>query len=154
MPLLPRPCVEPRPMPPCGGRPVRCPRLRRRREWGHPRRYRLPTGRVNRWLAVIKAMDDWWTRTSPQRRLDRNAGNMAMLIGLMLPTLSIVLQGPPPNSALDGMGTHLQISMCACIFLGCGIKLHGALSGSRWWFPKTKLAQSYRWGYIGAPLAT
>src|SRR5690348_9601538 len=96
----------------------------------------------------IGILDAWWARSSPERRLDRNAGNMCMLIGLMLPALSIVLQGPPPNSVLLGMGPHLQIAMCACIFIGCGIKLHGALSGSRWYFPKTKRAQSYRWGYI------
>lgn len=77
-----------------------------------------------------------------------------MLIGLMLPTLSIVLQGPVPNSALEDMHEGLQVAMCAAIFLGCGTKLHGALSGSKWYFPKTRLAKAYRWGYTGAPLAT
>lgn len=103
---------------------------------------------------LLRCLDQWWTDVSPRRRLDRNAGNMAMLVGLMLPSLSIVLQGPTPNSVLEDMPDGLQISMCACIFFGCGIKLHGALTGARWYLPKTTLTQSYRWGYIGAPMAT
>ena len=106
---------------------------------------------VDRPLAVL---DAWWEAVSPRRRLDRNAGNMCMLIGLMLPSLSIVLRGPVPNSVLADMPENLQIGMCACIFGGCSIKVHGALSGSRWYFPHTSLEQSYRWGYAGAPAAT
>lgn len=103
------------------------------------------------WLARA---DQWWSDESPRRRLDRNAANMSMLIGLMLPTLSIILQGPTPNSVLADMPDPLQIAMCACIFSGCGIKLHGALAGSRWYCPRTPLKKSYRWGYTGAPVAT
>lgn len=77
-----------------------------------------------------------------------------MLIGLMLPSMSIILQGPTPNSVLADMPTWLQIAMCGCIFGGCGIKLHGALTGSRFYFPRTSLTTSYRWGYTGAPMAT
>lgn len=98
-------------------------------------------------------LDRWWAEKAT-RRLDRNAGNMCMLIGLMMPSLSIILQGPVPNSVLEDMSNHLQVSMCVCIFLGCGIKLHGALSGSRWYFPNTTLKSAYRYGYIGAPIAT
>lgn len=104
-----------------------------------------------RWL--IDRLDRWWIEVSPRRRLDRNAGNGFMLVGLMLPSLSIVLQGPTPNSVLEDMGDGLQITMCAAIFIGCGIKLHGVLSGSRWYFPKADLKTCYRWGYTGAPLA-
>jgi hypothetical protein len=103
---------------------------------------------------LLARLDHWWSQTSPRRRLDRNAGNMCMLIGLMLPSLSIILQGPTPNSVLEDMPTGLQLAMCACIFIGCGIKLHGALSGSRWYLPRTPLKTSYRWGYTGAPAAT
>ena len=104
--------------------------------------------------ALLAAMDSWWSENSPKRRLDRNAGNLCMLIGLMFPCLSIILQGPVPNSALADMPNGLQIAMCVCIFGGCGIKLHGALSGMRFYFPKTPLKKSYRWGYTGAPVAT
>lgn len=101
----------------------------------------------------IEALDHWWFRVSPDRRLDRNAGNIAMLIGLMCPSLAIILTGPVPNSTLTAMPDWLQVWMCAFIFLGCGIKLHGALSGSRWWFPHKKLKDSYSMGFIGAPFA-
>lgn len=103
---------------------------------------------------LLTHTDQWWAHAAPQRRLDRNAGNLSMLLGLMLPSLSIILQGPSPNSVLVDMSDDLQITMCAWIFLGCGIKLHGAMSGSRWYFPKTELKNSYKYGYIGAPIAT
>lgn len=103
---------------------------------------------------ILRRLDQWWTRVSPERRLDRSPANICMLIGLMLPALSIILQGPVPNSVLDDMPVWLQIAMCIAIFVGCGIKLHGALSGSRWYFPNTKLLKSYRWGYTGAPAAS
>jgi hypothetical protein len=99
-------------------------------------------------------LDDWWATKASTRRLDRNSGNLAMLVGLMLPSLSIILQGPSPNSVLIDMPDDLQIVMCSWIFLGCGTKLHGALSGSRWYFPNTELKNSYKYGYIGAPIAT
>lgn len=102
----------------------------------------------------VTVADNWWARVSPNRRLDRNMGNMSMLIGLMLPSLAIVLTGPVPSSALMHMSDALQIWMCACIFFGCGIKLHGALSGSRWYFPHMPLKKSYSYGFIGAPVAS
>lgn len=104
--------------------------------------------------AILSRLDAWWADISPRRRMDRNAGNLCMLIGLMLPSLSIVLQGPVPSSVLEDMPDALQVAMCACIFVGCGIKLHGSLSNSRWYFPKTTLKKAYRWGYTGAPIAT
>ena len=102
----------------------------------------------------IRMLDCWWLEASPQRRLDRNPGNLCMLLGLMLPCLAIILQGPVPNSALRLMPEGLQVAMCACIFGGLGIKLHGAMSGSRFYFPRTSLKKSYQWGYTGAPVAT
>ena len=102
----------------------------------------------------IHKLDRWWVDLSPRRRMDRNAGNLCMLIGLMLPTMSIILQGPVPNSPVADMPETLQVAMCGAIFVGCGTKLHGAMAGSRWWFPRTSLAKSYRWGVTGAPLAT
>lgn len=103
---------------------------------------------------MIARIDAWWARVAPERRIDFNFGNICMLIGLMLPALSIVLQGPSPNSVLEGMGDLLQISMCFCIFVGCGLKLHGALAGRRWYFPKHDLKRCYSYGVTGAPMAT
>lgn len=102
----------------------------------------------------VTSLDNWWEDASPQRRIDFNFGNMGMLLGLMCPSLSIVLKGPVPNSALGMMSTGLQILMCVCIFGGCGMKLHGALSGRRFYFPGTPLKTCYRYGYSGAPIAT
>lgn len=102
----------------------------------------------------ISSMDKWWDRVSPERRLDRNAGNIFMLVGLMMPSVSIVLRGPTPNSALNFMPSWLQIWMCVFIFAGCGLKLHGAFMGFRFYFPHARLANCYRWGFVGAPLAT
>lgn len=102
----------------------------------------------------VSAMDNWWSRVSPERRLDRNMGNLCMLIGLMFPTLAIVLVGPVPNSILSEMPEWLQIWMCGFIFLGCGIKLHGAFGHSRFWCPNRSIKQCYALGYIGAPFAS
>jgi len=102
----------------------------------------------------IASLDDWWIEASPKRRLDRNAANMCMLLGLMCPSLAIVLVGPVPNSALTNMSEWLQVWMCGCIFLGCAIKFHGACSGSRFWFPNTKVKICYTYGFIGAPIAS
>lgn len=102
----------------------------------------------------VKDLDNWWFRVSPNRRLDRNAGNMFMLVGLMFPTAAIVIVGPVPNSALSGMPEWLQMWMCAFIFGGCATKLHGALSGFKYYRPKTTVKQAYSYGFIGAPFAT
>lgn len=101
----------------------------------------------------VAALDEWWDRTAPSRRLDRNAANLCMLVGLMLPALSIVLVGPTPSSTLMDMSEQLQIAMCTCIFIGASIKLHGALSHSRFYFCGTSLRRCYQIGYTGAPIA-
>ena len=102
----------------------------------------------------IRALDGWWTEVSPQRRMDRGAANICMLIGLIFPTLAIVLVGPVPSSVLERMPEWLQVWMCGCIFFGCSIKLHGVCTGSRFWFPHTSVKKSYSYGFIGAPLAS
>lgn len=105
-------------------------------------------------MKLVDRLDDWWERASPKRRIDMNFGNMFMLAGLILPALSIVLRGPVPTSALNDMPDTLQIAMCGCIFFGCGMKLHGAIAGRRFYFPHTTLKRCYRYGYTWAPLAT
>lgn len=99
-------------------------------------------------------MDRWWERVSPQRRIDFNLGNMFMLLGLLFPSLSIMLQGPVPNSTLSEMPEWLQVFMCVLIFFGCGMKLHGALAHRRFYFCNTSLKRCYRYGVAGAPAAT
>lgn len=102
----------------------------------------------------VVSLDHWWMTIAPERRIDFNFGNMGMLFGLICSTLSIMLQGPIPNSILEGMSEQLQVMMCFCIFGGCGIKLHGALAGRRFWFPNMTLQRCYQLGYTGAPMAT
>lgn len=102
----------------------------------------------------LTRLDRWWLERAQHRRIDRNAGNFCMLLGLMLPSMSIILQGPVPTSTLNDMPAILQVTMCTWIFFGCGLKVHGVLCGSRWYFPKTSLAKAYIWGCVGAPVAT
>lgn len=102
----------------------------------------------------MTTLDGWWEDISPHRRLDFNFGNLSMLIGLMLPSLSIILTGPVPTSILTDMPEGLQVAMCACIFFGAGMKLHGALAGHRYWFPTMSVKRCYTYGYSGAPLAS
>jgi hypothetical protein len=102
----------------------------------------------------MERLDCWWTKTSPERRVDFNLGNLCMLLGLMIPSLSIVLRGPIEVSVVNDMPEWLQVGMCALIFVGCGMKLHGAIGGRRFYFPNMSLKRCYRWGYTGAPLAT
>lgn len=110
--------------------------------------------KLPQWLRhPVASLDAWWARASPERRLDHNLANICMLIGLALPSLSIVLIGPVPSSAVANMSPNLQISMCACIFGGCVMKLHGALSHTRFWFPNTPIKRCYQIGYSGAPAA-
>ena len=98
-------------------------------------------------------LDRWWEGASRERRIDFNLGNEALLLGLSIPAMSIILNGPVPNSSLIRMPIWLQIAMCVCIFVGCLMKLHGAMSGHRWWFPQTPLKRSYTYGFAGAPIA-
>lgn len=105
-------------------------------------------------MRPLHRIDTWWDERAPRRRIDSNFGNGFMLVGLMLPSLSIILRGPTPNSALLDMPEGLQISMCALIFIGCVMKLHGALAGRRFYFPHTPIKRCYTWGYSGAPLAS
>lgn len=102
----------------------------------------------------IRALDDWWFRVSPNRRLDRNMGNLCMLIGLIFPTFVIMVRGPAPSTALHAMPKWLQAWMCGFIFFGCLIKLHGVLSGTRWYFPHSTVKRCYSYGFIGAPIAS
>jgi hypothetical protein len=101
----------------------------------------------------VRALDAWWAHLMSNPRVDLNFGNIGMLIGLMLPSLSIILQGPIPGAALGRMPSWLQVWMCAFIFIGCGMKLHGALGGRRWYRPNMTRIQCYQWGIVGAPLA-
>lgn len=105
-------------------------------------------------MRVLERIDAWWDANSPRRRLDSNFGNLFMLLGLMLPSLSIVIRGPVPSSVLAHMPEGLQVAMCACIFFGCAAKLHGALAGRRFWFPHTSIKRCYVYGYSGAPMAS
>jgi hypothetical protein len=98
-------------------------------------------------------LDRWWEEASPRRRIDLNYGNFGMLLGISLPAMSIILNGPVPSSNLMHMPITTQIAMCVCIFVGCLMKLHGALSGHRYWFPRTTLKRSYTYGFAGAPIA-
>lgn len=102
----------------------------------------------------IWAIDRWWEMQSRKHRLDRNPANLCMLVGLMLSSLSIILKGPSPNSSLVSMSENLQIAMCACIFVGLGIKLYGLLIGSRWFRSSVSLRCAYQKGYQGAPVAS
>lgn len=106
------------------------------------------------WRHPIAALDLWWDETSSTRRLDHYPANLCMLIGLLLTSSSIVLQGPSPTSVLVDMSDPLQVAMCACIFGGCLIKLHGIASHTRFWFPHKPLRKCYQLGYTGAPLST
>lgn len=101
----------------------------------------------------IARMDDWWEKHAATHRLDRNPANFCMLLGLVLSSLSIILRGPVPNSALSEMGDNLQLSMCGCIFGGLCIKLYGILGHSRWFRPGMSLRKAYQKGYQGAPVA-
>lgn len=102
----------------------------------------------------IQSLDIWWAVTADCRRLDHAPANACMIVGLMLSTMSILLQGPSPNSTLEGMTPDLQMFMCLCIFVGLGIKLHGALAHTRFFRRNMPLRKCYEYGYRGAPLAS
>ena len=101
-------------------------------------------------MKLLEKLDNKWSKAYPKRRLDSNFGNLAVLLGLMLPSLSIVINGPVPTSVLRTMPDWLQILMCACIFFGCGMKLFGAMAGRHWFFSRIPLATCYRLGVTGA----
>jgi hypothetical protein len=103
-------------------------------------------------LHPVAAADIWW-RHKTDRRLDRYPANLCLLFGLIFASMSILLIGPTPSSKLTLMSTDLQMMMCACIFGGCIIKLHGVLAHSRFWFPNMPLKYCYQLGYNGAPIA-
>lgn len=104
------------------------------------------------WQHPVKALDQWWTRRIADGRVDRNPLAICALLGLMGPTLAIILTGPAPSSVLSGMPDDLQVTMCAFIFVGCGGMLHGAMLGARWYFYGTRRT-ALRRSYTSAPLA-
>lgn len=102
----------------------------------------------------IHTLDAWWDKASKERRLDHSPSNLFMIVGLMLSSLSIILQGPSPSSAVIGMPIELQVAMCGCIFGGLTIKFEGALSHTRFYRRDRPLKKCYQRGYTGAPLAS
>lgn len=102
----------------------------------------------------MTVLDHWWEEASPNRRIDLNFGNMGLLLSLILPSLAIAIRGPSASSPLVHMSIDLQKYMCGCIFIGCGMKLHGAMAGRRFWFPATTIKRCYAYGFSGAPIAT
>lgn len=104
-------------------------------------------------MGVMEKIDAWWIIASKKRRIDRNAGNMCMLMGLIFPSFVIFLRGPSPISPVADMPIYLQVWMCAFIFFGCCLKLHGVLAHSRFYFPHLSLKKCYMYGFIGAPMA-
>lgn len=102
-------------------------------------------------MKFVARLDKWWE--SRKRRLDRAPANLALTVGLMCPTLSIALHGPAPTSFVFSMDDVTQIAMCACIFVGLAICLHGMCMGSRWYFPRATLLQCYAKAMYGGPLA-
>jgi hypothetical protein len=103
---------------------------------------------------ALKRLEIAWSEWSKKRRIDSNFGNLFMLVGLMAPALSIVMNGPVPSSSLADMSDLLQILMCTFMFIGCGTKLFGALAGRRWFFNRMPLWTCYRLGVTGAFFAS
>lgn len=104
-------------------------------------------------MKLVDRLDHWWQSKSEGRRLDRAPANLGLTVGLMFPCLSIVLRGPSPTSFLSSMDNVTQIAMCAMIFTGLAICLHGMILGSRWYFPHATLVRCYRKAMYGGPLA-
>lgn len=102
-------------------------------------------------MKLVARLDRWWQ--SKSRRLDRAPANLGLTVGLMFPALSITLRGPSPTSFLNDMDDVTQIAMCAMIFVGLAICLHGMCMGSRWYFPRASLINCYRKAMYGGPLA-
>lgn len=105
-------------------------------------------------MKLIKYVDDWWERTAPTRRLDRTGLSVCLLIGLMLSTLSILMLGPSPSSALRDMTNGLQVAMSLFIFSGCLINFFGTVAHSRFFLSRMKVKTCYQIGVAGAPLAS
>lgn len=105
-------------------------------------------------LHPVATLDLWWEEKRDHLRLDHYPANLCLLFGLIFASLSILLIGPTPSSNLMLMSDDLQIAMCACIFIGCMIKIQGVLSGSRFWFPRMSYRRCYQLGYNGAPIAS
>lgn len=109
---------------------------------------------MNHWLRnPIASLEVQWAASATRRRLDHSPANMCMIIGLMLSSTSIVVQGPTPSSTLHNMSANLQVAMCGFIVVGLGIKLYGALSHTCFFRPHVPLRLCYQKGYLGAPLA-
>lgn len=98
----------------------------------------------------IKALDVWWEKTSPKRRLDHHPLYVCVLVGLLGPALSIVMFGPLPASALAGMSDTLQVMLCTLLVMHSVIGLHAVFLGTRFYL-KGPLKRAYRLGYSAAP---
>lgn len=68
-------------------------------------------------------------------RLDHSRMYICVTFGLWITSLSLILVGPVPNSTISNLNEFTQMSMAGVIFVGTSIKLHGIISGTRFYKP-------------------
>jgi hypothetical protein len=102
----------------------------------------------------VHSLDKWWETKFSALRLDHNISNFCVILGLIITALSTLILGSTPTSSLNVAPRSTEMAMCACIFIGLSIKMHGVLAHSRWYFPNTTLRRCYQFGYTGAPIAS
>lgn len=102
----------------------------------------------------ITKLDTWWEEHSAGRRYDRGPMYFWMMLASFLTSISMILTGPVPNGSISELTFLEQSVLSWVLFLGSGLSVFSAMTGSRFWFPNWSRVKSYGMGLIGVPLVT
>ncbi|AYN57982.1 membrane protein [Mycobacterium phage Fowlmouth] len=85
-------------------------------------------------------------------RLDHGRMYVCVVVGLFLTSLSMIVLGPLPDSTISNLNEFTQTSMAFVLFLGSLSCIIGMSRGTRFFFPRADLRDSYliaKWSIPG-----
>ena len=88
------------------------------------------------------------TRPEQGHRIDHHGYAPEIWVGLLLTALFLMQAGP----ILGGVSDRLELILEVILAVGAGISLIGAMTGTRWFFPKCPKRCSYRFHLVGLPM--
>lgn len=68
---------------------------------------------------------------------------LTVTVGLWLTALSLILIGPVPNSTISQLSSTTQMAMAVVMFCGTTVKIHGFLSGTKYFMPHRDIRDCY-----------
>lgn len=84
-------------------------------------------------------------------RVDHGRMYMCCIFGLLLWSMSLLVIGPVPSSAIDELSDYVQNVLACCIFIGSVVCTFGIATGTRFFLPKADIRLSYKFALWGIP---